>query len=119
MSIFTVFTGSFSISGAATGKFPQLGSLHILDRVVTDAAAQQPRLGGWIFLQDYLGRGHSLSQLQQLLSPVESHGDLLEVGGHLLQTRLPGKCLRLVLGRHGLRRESSHLKNVKTVTVIT
>ena len=93
----TVLTASFRISGAAAGNLPQLRSL-VLDGVVADAPAQQPRLGGGILLQNDFGRGHSLPQLEELLAPVESHGDLLQVGGHLLQTGLPGQSLRLVLG---------------------
>ena len=108
-SIFTVVTGCLRVPGAPAGNLPQLRSLHILDGVVTDAAAQQPGLGGWIFLQNYLGRGHSLPQLEELLPSAESHGHLLQVGGHLLQTRLPGQCLRLLLGGHGLRCSGRHL----------
>ena len=113
----TVLTASFRISGAAAGNLPQLRSL-VLDGVVADAPAEQPGLGGGILLQNNFGRGHSLPQLEELLAPVESHGDLLEVAWHLLEAGLPRQSLGLVLGRHGLRGSGGHLKQLSDLKII-
>ena len=50
-SIFTVLTAGLGVPGAAPGNLPDLRSL-ILDRVVADAPAEEPRLSGRILLQN-------------------------------------------------------------------
>ena len=89
MSVLTVVTAAPSGAPGLAGDLPGDPALALLDRAVGDGPGQEPGLGCRVLLEDQLGRGHPLTELEELLTPGERHRDLLEVTRHLLETRLP------------------------------
>ena len=60
--------GAARLAGHLAAEHGTAGGL-VLHAGVGDGAGEEPGLGARVLLQDDLGRGHPLTQLQQLLAP--------------------------------------------------
>ena len=61
--------GAARLAGHLAAEHGTGGGGLVLHAGVGDGAGEEPGLGARVLLQDDLGRGHPLTQLQQLLAP--------------------------------------------------
>lgn len=115
VSVLAVVAAAAGGAPGLPGDLPWQPAFALLDGAGGDGPGQQPGLGRRVLLEDQLGGGHPLAEFEELLTPGERHGDLLEVARHLLEAGLPvlglqqRRGLAVRLGG-GLRGSGGHLQ---------